>query len=293
VAPAPHVSIRKVGDVTPAAHQTGAHQGDTIAYSYVVTNTGNVTLASVEVHDPTIGAVTCPTPPPPGLAPGTAVTCSMRAAVAVPVIAIALTLGVTAPLVSDELSPHDRSAVPPATAAPRVVTVHRVRVVRIARHAALVIPALGVRAPLAATGAVGQPGTASLTIPSDIHTVGWWDGVVTNGDTRIKEAAPAPGDPGVALIAGHVNSASAGAGALYNLRTLHKGDTIRVIGVDRRTTSWKVISAPQYTVKTALPRALFRTSGPPRLALVTCGGPFDAATGHYLDNVIVWAAPAA
>jgi hypothetical protein len=221
----------------------------------------------------------------------------MRTAVAVPVIAVALTLGVTAPLVSDELSPHERSTVPAATAAPRVVTlqrvVHRVHTVRTARSAALVIPALGVRAPLVATGAVGRPGSASLTIPSDIRTVGWWDGVVTDGDKMIKQAAPAPGDPGVALIAGHVDSASAGAGALYNLRRLQEGDTIRVIGVDRRATSWKVTSAPQYSSKTALPRALFRTSGPPRLALVTCGGPFDSATGHYLDNVIVWAAPAA
>ena len=32
---------------------------------------------------------------------------------------------------------------------------------------------------------------------------------------------------------------------------------------------------------------------PPKLAIVTCGGPFDAATGHYLDNVIVWATPQA
>jgi hypothetical protein len=217
----------------------------------------------------------------------------MKAAVAIPVIAVALTLGVTAPLVSDQLAPHDRSSVPAATAAPRVVTVHRIHTVRTVGHAAVVIPALGVRAPLVATGAVGRPGSASLTIPSDIHTVGWWDGVITDGDKRMKEAAPAPGDPGVALIAGHVDSASAGAGALYNLRRLDRGDRIRVIGVDRRATSWKVISVPQYTVKTALPRALFRTTGPPRLALVTCGGPFDAATGHYLDNVIVWAAPAA
>jgi hypothetical protein len=76
VAAAPSVTIRKLGDVTPAAHQAGAQQGDTIAYSYVVTNSGNVTLSTVAVHDPTIGAVTCPTPPAPGLAPGTSVTCT-------------------------------------------------------------------------------------------------------------------------------------------------------------------------------------------------------------------------
>ena len=37
--------------------------GDTIAYSCVVTNTGNVGLASVAVDDPSTGSVTCPTPP--------------------------------------------------------------------------------------------------------------------------------------------------------------------------------------------------------------------------------------
>lgn len=36
--------------------------------------------------------------------------------------------------------------------------------------------------------------------------------------------------------------------------------------------------------------SLFATTGPDRLALITCDGPFDRATGHYTDNVIVWAA---
>jgi hypothetical protein len=27
----------------------------------------------------------------------------------------------------------------------------------------------------------------------------------------------------------------------------------------------------------------------PELRLITCGGPFDDATGHYLDNVVVFA----
>ena len=50
--------------------------GDTIAYSYLVTNIGNVTLASVAVNDPTIGSVSCPTPAAPGLAPGGSETCN-------------------------------------------------------------------------------------------------------------------------------------------------------------------------------------------------------------------------
>ena len=70
----------------------------------------------------------------------------------------------------------------------------------------LVIPALRVNAPLIPTGAVGPPGIASLTIPQNVHEVGWWDGTVTNGTQTVREQAPRPGQPGVAIIAGHIDS---------------------------------------------------------------------------------------
>ena len=47
--------------------------GDTIAYTFVVTNTGNVTLDSVAVDDPLVGAVSCPVTT---LAPGASTTCT-------------------------------------------------------------------------------------------------------------------------------------------------------------------------------------------------------------------------
>ena len=47
--------------------------GNTIAYSFVVTNTGNVTLTSVAVSDPKTAGVTCPVTT---LAPGVSTTCS-------------------------------------------------------------------------------------------------------------------------------------------------------------------------------------------------------------------------
>jgi hypothetical protein len=37
--------------------------------------------------------------------------------------------------------------------------------------------------------------------------------------------------------------------------------------------------------------ALFRRDGPPRLTLVTCGGPFLPEVGGYRDNVVVVAEP--
>jgi Sortase domain len=152
----------------------------------------------------------------------------------------------------------------------------------------LLIPALGVRAPLIPTGAVGAPETASLTIPANIHTVGWWDGTVSDGNSIVRENAPAPGQPGVAVIAGHIDSQSA-AGALFNLDALKVGATIEVSDSTGRLSTWTVEAPPQTVRKTQLPAQLWATTGPPQIAVVTCGGPFDAATGHYADNVIVWA----
>ena len=153
----------------------------------------------------------------------------------------------------------------------------------------LIIPSLHVRAPLVPTGAVGAPETASLMIPPDIHEVGWWDGEVRDGRRTIHEDAPAPGQPGVALIAGHVDSAANGPGALFDLRYLRAGDFIEISDSASHLSTWVVDGRPQMTPKAQLPPQLWVTKGPAQLALVTCGGPFDAATGHYVDNVIVWA----
>jgi uncharacterized repeat protein (TIGR01451 family) len=73
----PRVSLVKIASVVPAAHQNDARVGDVIAYSFLVTNTGNVDLTSIAVSDPSLGAaVSCPIPPPPGLPPGASETCT-------------------------------------------------------------------------------------------------------------------------------------------------------------------------------------------------------------------------
>ena len=43
---------------------------------YTVKNTGNINLRTVAVNDPTIGSVSCPVPPAPGLTPGASLTCT-------------------------------------------------------------------------------------------------------------------------------------------------------------------------------------------------------------------------
>ena len=65
---APAITLDKQAG-TPSANTAGS----TIAYSFVVTNTGNVTLTSVGVSDPKVGPVTCPATT---LAPGASTTCT-------------------------------------------------------------------------------------------------------------------------------------------------------------------------------------------------------------------------
>jgi hypothetical protein len=44
--------------------------------------------------------------------------------------------------------------------------------------------------------------------------------------------------------------------------------------------------------KPQLPTDIWSQTGKEHLVLVTCGGPFDQATRHYRDNVVVTAVPA-
>ena len=75
----PAIALDKVASPIVDVDGNGADAGDTITYSFKVTNTGNVTLNPVTVNDPLFGGaspnVTCPAGP---LAPGASVTCSSK-----------------------------------------------------------------------------------------------------------------------------------------------------------------------------------------------------------------------
>jgi sortase (surface protein transpeptidase) len=139
------------------------------------------------------------------------------------------------------------------------------------------IPDLGIDAPI-------DPITIDLAdgelgVPVDIHRTGWW-----------RDGAAPGSSQGTVLIAGHVDSAAAGAGAFYPLPTARPGMLITLTTQNGTTVRYRVTGVRR-VLKANLPTSVFDRSGPPRLDLVTCGGPFDAATGHYLDNIIVEARP--
>ncbi|MGH9243923.1 MAG: class F sortase [Acidimicrobiales bacterium] len=139
------------------------------------------------------------------------------------------------------------------------------------------LPSLGVDAPVVPV-AVEPNGT--LQIPPDPQSVGWW-----------AEGAQPGAGRGTAVLAGHVNSARQGPGALANLNELRPGDTVVIVGGGREL-KFSVEAVRQYPKHELPATEAFSQEVDGRLAIVSCGGQFDPTTRHYLDNIIAYAIPA-
>jgi hypothetical protein len=191
-------------------------------------------------------------------------------------------------LVSSSLVTGTTTACAPAVetvlAAPRIVT-GRGDVASFAaapaaggsRPVRLLADSLGIDAPVAASAIDLVHGV--LGIPTDIHRTGWW-----------RDGASPGAKAGAILLAGHVDSAAAGRGALFSLHRAEPGGRIRLVTASGDSYAYRVLSVRTYP-KSTLPTSVYSRKGRPRLVIVTCGGPFDAASGHYPDDVVVTAVP--
>ena len=142
----------------------------------------------------------------------------------------------------------------------------------------VVIGSIGINASSSGVGIDVAQGV--LGVSPDIHHTGWWVDGAQPGDKT-----------GSVLIAGHVDSAKAGAGAFFHLKDAKPGDKVEVMTAGGRKFTYKVVSVKSY-LKAKLPTDVWSTRGKARLELVTCGGPFDLKTRHYRDNIVLTAVPA-
>jgi hypothetical protein len=131
----------------------------------------------------------------------------------------------------------------------------------------------------ATTVPVGVGSSGALDLPADPRVVGWWSGGALPGSTS-----------GSVVLAGHLDAADQGPGALAALLRVAINDPVEVAGLDGSVLRYRV-TARHTQPKSQLPRRLFQTDGAPVLTLVTCGGPYDRSSHHYRDNVVVTAAP--
>ena len=128
---------------------------------------------------------------------------------------------------------------------------------------------------------VGVAADGQMEIPPLAERGGWY------------RFGPDPGDAaGTTVVAAHVDSAaSGGTGPFVHLVDVRPGDPVEVALADGTTRAYVVASVTRFPKADARWPDVFTRDGPPRLALVTCGGAFDRDTRHYVDNVLVIADP--
>jgi hypothetical protein len=124
---------------------------------------------------------------------------------------------------------------------------------------------------------LGLDADGAMEVPPDGSRAGWYT------------KAPTPGALGPAVLAAHVTWDRRPA-LFFRLGELQQGDRIEVVRNDGTTAVFGVQRVATF------PKARFPTEavyGPvdhAALRVITCGGAFDESVGHYVDNVVVFAA---
>ena len=128
---------------------------------------------------------------------------------------------------------------------------------------------------------MGQVGTLpdrSVEVPERWQEVGWFDG------------GARPGEDGPAVLLGHVDS-KAGPAVFVRLPQVEAGAVVEVVDAEGGVVRFAVDRVEQHP-KTRFPtEAVYLPALRSELRLVTCGGAFDRPTGHYVDNIVVYASP--
>jgi sortase (surface protein transpeptidase) len=172
-------------------------------------------------------------------------------------------------------------------------------------------PALGVNAVPVPTNTIvappqsAQPGPVSrpvaLTIPLiGVQTKLMYLGLKSDGELQVPPlflasvagwytGSPRPGAIGSAIIVGHIDNKK-GPGVFYRLRTLRRGDRIYVRRADGTLVEFRVTSVQTYLKNHFPTEDVFGPVPDAELRLITCGGAYDYAIGHYLSNIVVYAA---
>jgi hypothetical protein len=207
-----------------------------------------------------------PAPPPPGRArirlaglAGTALLAGGAAAILVAVLAQ-----------QHAPSPTAAAAGTVGPAAPREPSLRR------SSPVSVVIPAIGVRSPLLTLG-LNSDGT--IQVP-DLAT--------SAGEAAWYKYSVTPGQIGTAVIEGHVDS-QVGPAVFFRLGAVHPGDHIDVALADGMTAVFRVTGVREYTKADFPTEMIYGPTHYASLRVVTCGGTFDYATGHYLNSVVVFA----
>jgi hypothetical protein len=164
----------------------------------------------------------------------------------------------------------------PAPTGPIAAAPQSSQPVQAARPVWLTIPVIGVKTNLVSLGLTAG---GALQVPSTAQVAGWYTG------------SPRPGAIGSAIIVGHIDSLQ-GPGVFFRLPELRAGDQVYVRRADGTLVRFRVTAVQTYAKDHFPTQAVYGPTPDAELRLITCGGAFDAAAGHYLSNIVVYATEA-
>ncbi|GAB3162107.1 class F sortase [Microbispora hainanensis] len=139
----------------------------------------------------------------------------------------------------------------------------------------LIIPKIGVNAPIKSVG-LDRSGAIQTPPISNANLVGWYRG------------GPTAGEAGPAVMLGHKDTTTRGA-VFSRLHELEYGDKIEVVRLDGTVAVFTVGGIEQADKQTFPTNRVYGHADNAELRLITCGGTYNHTTGHYVDNVIVYA----
>ncbi|MEV0967090.1 class F sortase [Microtetraspora glauca] len=162
-----------------------------------------------------------------------------------------------------------------ATAPPPAPTLPPAAAMQPSSPRRLIVPRLGINAPIKSVG-TDKSGAIETPPISNHNLVGWYRG------------GPTAGEPGPAVMLGHKDTTTRSA-VFTRLHEIQYGDTIEVVRMDGTVAVFTVGGVEQANKQTFPTDRVYGSRENAELRLITCGGSYNRNTGHYVDNVIVYA----
>jgi LPXTG-site transpeptidase (sortase) family protein len=139
----------------------------------------------------------------------------------------------------------------------------------------LVIPAIGVNAPIEPVGRL--PGGAM-----DVPVQRRWDGV------GWYQYGPRPGEQGSAVIDGHLDRPGGSPAIFWRLRELHVGDLVMVVNTGKQTLRFQVRQIATYQPASAPLQQIFQNNSGKFLNLITCAGTWIPSIHQTTLRLVVY-----
>ncbi|MFF8377338.1 class F sortase [Streptomyces sp. NPDC015661] len=137
------------------------------------------------------------------------------------------------------------------------------------------IPGIGVDAPFIDLK-IGPSGALDPPPADDTNLVGW------------QASGVSPGEVGTAIIAGHLDTATAPA-VFARLGELKAGDTFEVSRADGTDAVFRVDSVEEFSKDDFPDQRVYEDTPSALVRLITCAGPYDRTARDYTENLVVFA----